>query len=65
MNSLETFEALLFQGTLAAFRTLPLDELTRHLDSIIEMDLPTEIAAFPIAILEQCIAEKQTQRALN
>jgi hypothetical protein len=59
------FEQLLFQGTLAAFRTLPMDELVRHLESILEMGMPEEIAAFPIAVLEMAIAEKQTQRALN
>jgi hypothetical protein len=65
LTELEKFEALLFQGTLTAFRTLPLDDLARHLESIQGMELPEEIAAFPIAVLQTVIAEKQTQRALN
>jgi hypothetical protein len=65
VTKLEQFEALLFQGTLTAFRTLTLDELIDHRSGLLDMDLPEEIAAFPIAVLDTAIAEKQTQRAMN
>lgn len=65
MTELERFEALLFEGTLTAFRTLSLEELIDHRTGLLDMELPAEIAAFPIAVLDKAIAEKQTQRAMN
>jgi len=64
-NKLEEFQTLLFQGVLTAFRLLPLDDLVEHRISLVELELPDEIAEFPIKILDTVIAEKQTQRALN
>ena len=65
MSDRAAFEKLLFEGTLAAFRLLSLDELQDNLDSLLEMELPGEIGEFPKAILIAAIAEKQAQRAMN
>ena len=65
MSDRSEFEKLLFEGTLAAFRLLSLDELLDNLNGLLEMELPEALGEFPLAILTAAIAEKQAQRAMN
>jgi hypothetical protein len=65
MSNREAFEKLLFEGTLAAFRLLSLEELQENLSNLLELELPVELGEFPMSILTAAIAEKQAQRALN
>ena len=65
MSDRAAFEKLLFEGTLAAFRLLSLEELLDNLKGLSDMDLPSEIGEFPMLVLKAAIIEKQTQRALN
>lgn len=61
----KSFEQLLFEGALTAVRSLTLDELYAQAQHLQELNLPDDIAEFPISILEVVIREKQLQRAMN
>lgn len=61
----KSFEELLFEGAMTAVRSLTLDQLLEHANSLEGMDLPEDVAEFPRIIIALVLAEKQKQLALN